>query len=284
MEEQAPVIDSDQSKNQSQSNQIIKRRVNPQLYDKQRKCCAKARSGAKCGAVALIGSDYCRSHAKLPPLKKLQKEYETHPERYRLNSTEIERFYQNDVKVKNITSLRDELALLHAYVNKLNCTPEPVRYKYFANGDKVELPASPIPWLVQQLEIIKSIRGLALATKKIELQDKFFNKANVAIKDTVTQIVLIIDRFVTDNNLKSAIANEIFKLGGKDGESQSVIDMSKIDSDKFETLSSTEKKKMVDNTKVDTLGPEQEKKESESNFATMQSFTRDRASAELCNT
>jgi hypothetical protein len=95
--------------------------------------------------------------------------------------------------------------------------------------------------------------------------------------------VLIIDRFVTDNNLKSAIANEIFKLGGKDGEPQSVIDMSKIDSDKFETLSSTDKKKMVDNTSVDTLGPDQLKKESDSNLATIQSFTRDRASAELCN-
>ena len=259
----------------------IKGRCNSRLYSQQRLCKAKARNGAKCRAIALAGSDYCRSHAKLPPMRKLMVEYERHPHRYTLNSTELQRFYENDIDAKNITAVRDELALLHSYIDKLNRTPEPTRYKYFADGSKIELPPGPIPWLYQQLDIMKNVRGMALAYKKMELQDKFFNKANEAIKSTITQIVLIIDRCVTDNNLKSVIAGEIFKLSGKENEPVSIVDMSAIDTEKYLKASSTEKKEMVDNTKVTSSGPSELKKEERSSSAMIETFARQTDAAEM---
>jgi hypothetical protein len=244
------------------------------LYASTRKCNATTKEGKKCKAIALEGCDYCRQHATVAPLQKLKAQADRPAPGYNyidLDNREFRKEYENFFNSNTLIGVRDEIALLKAYLSMM------LKYPSYNKG------CIPLQELQVQTEVIKTIRGLCLAAKKMEIQDKYFGKANDSIKQVVTQMVLIIDKFVTDGHLKSVLANEIFKLGKREDQPAGVVDMDKVDTDKFLNSSSTEKKEMVDNTKVDTLGPEQLKKESESNFATIQSFTRDRASAELCN-
>ena len=190
---------------------------NPDLYHKQKLCKGKKRDGTLCKGVALVGSDFCRCHSRLPSLKKLSNQFEAYPERYKINNTVLKYHYQSNLASKNITNLRDEIALLQSYlaglINSTSTSKD-------GNGNQ-----EAIPNIELQLKIISELKTLTMALKKIELQDKFFNKANEAIRNTVTQIVLIIDRFVTDKQLKALIANEIFKLGASEEEPQDAIDV-----------------------------------------------------------
>ena len=153
-----------------------------------------------------------------------------------------------------------------------------LKYPSYSKGGCI-----PLEELQVQNDVIKTIRGLCLAAKKMEIQDKYFGKANDSIKQVVTQMVLIIDKVVTDSKLKAVLANEIFKLGKKEDQPAGVVDMSQIDTEKFLSADKEGKESQMEGVSVGAGESEQLKKENRSEYATVANFSRHDTQSELCN-
>ena len=245
------------------------------LYQSTRKCNAMNKAGKKCMAIAMEGSDYCRNHSQLPPLMKLKEQYDKPGPMYgQIDMRDFRKDYEHFLQHKTIAGVRDEIALCRAYLSQM------LKYPDYVNKDRTQISLESI---AAQIEVIKTIRGLSLAAKKMEIQDKYFGKANESIKAIVTQAVLIIDRFVTDDKLKAVLANEFFKLGKKEDQPAGVVDMGQIETEKFLSADKEGKKSQLEGVSVATEDPNQLKKESKHEFDVKAEFSTFRPAAELCN-
>ena len=245
------------------------------LYASTRKCNATTKEGKKCKAIALEGCDYCRQHATVAPLQKLKAQADRPAPGYNyidLDNREFRKEYENFFNSNTLIGVRDEIALLKAYLSMM------LKYPSYNKG------CIPLQELQVQTEVIKTIRGLCLAAKKMEIQDKYFGKANDSIKQVVTQIVLIIDKYVTDKMLKAVLANEIFKLGKKEDQPAGVVDMSQVDTETFLSADKEGKESQLEGVSVGAGESEQLKKETRSEYDVKAEFSTFRPAAELCNT
>jgi len=244
------------------------------LYASTRKCNATTKEGKKCKAIALEGCDYCRQHATVAPLQKLKAQADRPAPGYNyidLDTREFRKEYEKFFNSHTLIGVRYELALLKAYLSMM------LKYPSYKG-------CIPLEELQAQTEVIKTIRGLCLAAKKMEIQDKYFGKANDSIKQVVTQMVLIIDKVVTDSRLKAVLANEIFKLGKKEDQPAGVVDMSQVDTETFLSADKEGKESQMEGVKVGASESEQLKKETRSEYATVANFARHDTQSELCNT
>jgi len=169
------------------------------FYYMQRHCKGTKKDGTPCKNIAIVCSDYCRFHSKIPSLKHLKEKLEQCPERYNIPSTFLRYLYRKNLQDKNILNLHDELAYLQSVMQELinqtadqNITPEK---------------------LAIQLQVIEYLRRLTETIKRIELQDKYFEKAQQTVAIVLQKIVVIIDKFITDKSTKQLIAQELYKIG-----------------------------------------------------------------------
>jgi len=244
------------------------------LYASTRKCNATTKEGKKCKAIALESCDYCRQHATVAPLQKLKAQAHRPAPGYSyidLDNREFRKEYERFFNSSTLLGVRDELALLKAYLSMM------LKYPSYKG-------CIPLEDLQVQTEVIKTIRGLCLAAKKMEIQDKYFGKANDSIKKVVTQMVLIIDKFVTDSKLKAVLANEFFKLGKKEDQPAGVVDMSQVDTETFLSADKEGKESQLEGVSVGANESEQLKKENRSEYDVKAEFSTFRPAAELCNT
>jgi hypothetical protein len=180
------------------------------LYWLQRICKSTKKNGSACKGIAITGSEYCRFHSNLPSIKRLQKDFYSHPERYKLPTTFQEYLYKKNLNQPTIFNLSNEVALLQTYLQVL-----------IDDGKKQKKEASPsdnsgtqsIPNLALQLIIVDKLGRLTETLKRIEAQDKYFNQARQTIGVVLQRIVIIMDKYIPDKNLKSLIAQELYKVG-----------------------------------------------------------------------
>jgi len=202
---------------------IVKHRLPPhakRLYYIQKLCKGKNKSNEPCRAIAIIGSDYCRFHSKLPSIKRLTKDLEARPERYQIPITFQKYLYRKNLADQHIFNLSDEIALLQTHLQVL------INKNFELSKNNKNIDDN----IVLQLSVIEHLRKLTETLKRIEVQEKYFDRANQTIKVVLQRIVVIIEKFITDKDIKRLIAQELYKLGLEtEGMQQETIDKNKAE-------------------------------------------------------
>lgn len=173
----------------------------PSGYHSQRLCAHVRKNNVQCKAIAVVGSEFCRSHSGLSAVQRLQRKQamqalapgDAQAQAYAPAATSVRAYYEQHLNAPGLMTLQNEVALLKARLQ--------------------ELLDAPINNLAVQLQVIARIESLINSVNRINNDTRSVQAAERKVSLVINKIALVINNVVTDRALRTAIARALAEAG-----------------------------------------------------------------------